>query len=117
MQAAGNLVAVAPELPARVELRQDDGQCRQAALLGHGADRDARAVVAHGHRIVRMKGHLDAPGTACQGLVDRVVDHLIDEVVEPPRARRADVHARAQPDRLEAFEHSDVFSGVSSFSH
>jgi hypothetical protein len=36
--------------------------------------------------------------------------------MEPPRARRADVHARAQADRLEALEDSDVFSGIGSFS-
>src|SRR5919108_3466328 len=32
-------------------------------------------------------------------------------------ARRADVHARAQADGLEALEHGDVFSGVGRFGH
>ena len=63
-----------------------------------------------------MEGHLDKVGAPCEGLVDRVVDHLEDQVMESPRARRADVHARAQPDRLEALEDSDVFSGIRSFS-
>src|SRR5437764_14150099 len=63
-----------------------------------------------------MEGHLHEIGTPRKSLVDRVVDDLEDQVVKAPRARRADVHARAQPDRLEALEDSDVFSGIGSFS-
>ena len=50
-------------------------------------------------------------------LVDGVVDDLVDEVVEAAGARRADVHARAQPDRLETFEDGDVLCGVASLGH
>ena len=64
-----------------------------------------------------MKSDLDPVGTPGECLVDRVVDHLVDEVMEAARARRADVHARAQPDRLETLENGDVLGGVSSFSH
>ena len=46
------------------------------------SDRDARAVVADGHRLVRMDGHLEQIAAAGQGLVDRVRDHLVGEVVE-----------------------------------
>ena len=63
-----------------------------------------------------MKDHLEVVVPACEGLVDGVVDDLVDEVVEAPRARRTDVHARAQADRLEAFEHGDVLGGIGSFS-
>ena len=49
---------------------------------------------------------------ARQGLVDGVVDHLVDQVMQAPRAGRADVHARAQPDRLEALQDGDVLCGV-----
>ena len=64
-----------------------------------------------------MERHLDEVGAARHGLVDRVVDHLEDEVMEPPGARRADVHAGSQPDRLETLENSDVFCCVSCFCH
>ena len=67
--------------------------------------------------MVRVEGDLDPVVPAREGLVDRVVDDLVDEVVEAPEARRADVHARAQPDRLEALENGDVFCGVGRFSH
>ena len=54
---------------------------------------------------------------ARERLVDGVVDDLVDEVVEAARARRADVHAGAQADRLEALEHGDVLCGVRSLGH
>jgi hypothetical protein len=115
VQAAGDLVPVAAELPARVQLRQDDRH-RRLPLVLHHVDRDAGAVVGHGHRVVGVEGHLDQVRSPCERLVDRVVDHLEDEVMEPASARRADVHARAQPDRLEALENGDVLGGIGSFS-
>jgi hypothetical protein len=115
MQAAGDLVAVAAELAACVQLRQDHRH-RRLLLVLHHVDRDAGAVVAHGHRVVRVKRHLDQVRSSRERLVDRVVDNLEDEVMEPASARRADVHARAQPDRLEALENGDVLGGIGSFS-
>ena len=55
---------------------------------------------------------LDVVATARESLVDRVVDHLEDEVVEASRAGRADVHAGPQPDRLEALENGDVLGCI-----
>jgi hypothetical protein len=116
VQAAGDLVPLAAELAAGVELGQHDGQGRQT-LLGHDVDGDARAPVAHGHGVVGVDGDLDPVVATRESLVDRVVHSLVDEVVEPARARRADVHARPQPDRLEPLEDGDVFCGIGGFSH
>ena len=117
MEAARDLVRglLAAELAARVELRQHDRQGGHA-LVGHLVDGDPRAVVDHRHRAVRMDGQLDRVGAPGEGLVDSVVDHLEDELVEPTDARRADVHARPQPDWLEALENGDVLGGIGSFS-
>ena len=49
-----------------------------------------------------------AVALAREGLVDAVVDDLVDEVVESPRPGRADVHARPAADRLQALEDRDV---------
>ena len=49
---------------------------------------------------------------AGERLVDGVVDHLVDEVVEAARAGRADVHAGSLADRLEALEDGDVLGAV-----
>ena len=115
VQAAGDLVAALPELAAGVELGQDDRQRRQPLVLHH-VDRDARAVVLDGHRLVRMDRHLEQVAPSRERLVDRVRDHLVGEVMEAPGPRRADVHPGPFPDRIESFEDSDVLCGVGGFS-
>jgi hypothetical protein len=47
-----------------------------------------------------------------QRLVDAVVDHLVDEVVEAAGAGGADVHAGPSAYRFEALENRDVFGVV-----
>src|SRR6478672_4572848 len=94
-----------------MELCQDDGHGRQA-LVGDDVDRDAAAAVTDRDRVVGVDRDLDRLVVAGQGLVDGVVDDLVDEVVKPPRTRRADVHPRPQTDRLETFEHGDVLGRV-----
>ena len=51
--------------------------------------------------------HHDPVAVAGQRLVDRVVDDLPDQVVQAALTGRADVHARALADRLEALEDLD----------
>ena len=116
VETAGDLVAVAAELPAGVQLRQDDGE-RGLPLVLHHVDRDAAAGVGDGDRVVRVDGDLDDLVVAGHGLVDGVVDELVDEVVKPSRAGRADVHAGSQTDGLEAFEDRDVLSGIGGVCH
>ena len=47
-----------------------------------------------------------------QGLVDRVVDDFVDEMVQPRRARGPDVHRGTLPDRLEALENFYLVGAV-----
>src|SRR5439155_18738123 len=70
-------------------------------------------AVANGDRVVWMDRDLDRVVVARQRLVDGVVDDLADEVVEAPDPGRADVHAGAEPDGLQALEHGDVLGRVS----
>ena len=107
VQAAGNLIAAAAELAARVQNRIDDRDGRQAGLLLH-ADRDAAAVVPHINDVARQDLDVDAVAVAGKRLIDRVVDDLIDEVVQAARPRGADVHARALPDGLQTLENLDL---------
>ena len=112
VQAARHLVAAAvAELSAGVQHREHDLD-RRPALLLHHRHRDAAAVVGLGHRVVGVDRHGDRRGEAGERFVDRVVDELVDEVVQSALARRADVHAGAQPDRLEALQHGDVLGVV-----
>ena len=100
VQTAGDLVVGGVELAAGVELGEHD------LHRGHGlaggqrlvVDRDAAAVVDDGDGVVDVDGDVDARGVAGEGLVDGVVDDLIDQVVQAHLARGADVHGRAQAD-------------------
>ena len=86
VQAAGDLVHVAAELAAGVQLRQHDLDARQPRP-GDQVDRDAAAVVRARHRAVGVQRHDHVVATPGERLVDRVVEHLVDEVVQA-RARR-----------------------------
>ena len=73
---------------------------RGATLLLHDVDRNAAAVVGDRAAVVGMEVDLDRPRCARLGLVDRVVDDLVNQVMETPGSGRADVHTRALADRL-----------------
>ena len=93
-----------------MENGQHDFRRRLAA--GVQVDRNAAAVVDDGDRVVDVDGDVDLIAESGQRLVDRVVDDLVDEVVQPGRAGGPDVHRRALPHRLEAFEDLDLVGAV-----
>ena len=112
VQAAGDLVAAAvAELAAGVQHRQHDLDGR-AALLLHDRDRDAAAVVDDRDRVVGVDRDRHLGAEAGQRLVDGVVHDLVDEVVQAHDAGRADVHAGALADGLEALQDGDVLGVV-----
>ncbi len=75
-------------------------------------DRNAAAIVHDGDGAVRIETHIDGVAIAGERLVDRVVDDLVDQVMEAVRVRAPDVHRRALPDGLEAFQNLNVFTGI-----
>ena len=111
VQAAGDLVHVAAELAAGVQLRQHDLDARQPRL-GDQVDRDAAAVVRARHRSIGMQRHDHVVATPGERLVDGVVEHLVDEVMQAARTRGADVHAGSTADRLESLEDRDARCAV-----
>jgi len=61
--------------------------------------------------------HLDRPAVPHDVFVDRVVDHLLEQHVDPIVRRTAvsqlaDIHPRSQPDVLPPVQRSNVFFGV-----
>ena len=86
VEPTGDLVALAAELAAGVEHREHDLGRRLVGVLGMRVDRDAPPVVDDAAAAIGQKGHIDAGCVARERLVDRVVDHLVDEVMEPRRA-------------------------------
>ena len=110
VQAARDLVAVVVELAAGMEHGEHDFRGRATALVHVG--RDAAAVVDDGDRVVDVNGDVDLAREAGQRFVDGVVDDLVDEMMQPGRPGRADVHRRPLAHRLEAFEDLDAFCAV-----
>ena len=120
VKAAGHLVGAVVELAARVQDRHDDLE-RRDPLHRVQVDGDAAAVVDDRDGVVGVHrdGYLGAE--AGHGLVDGVVHDLPYEVVQTAGGRRADVHARALADGLEALEDLDlsaiVFGILGSLCH
>jgi len=112
VQATGDLVAVSvAELAAGVQGGEHHLRGRPF-LLGVHVDGDPAPVVCDGAAVVGVQDHADAVAMARERLVDRVVDHLVDEVVKPTRASRADVHPGALANRLQPLEDGDVLGAV-----
>ena len=104
MQAAGDLVASAAELAARVQNGENDLECALAGLLLN-VNGYAAAVIAHADDVARLDDDLDAVAVAGECLVDGVVNYLVNQVVQTRRRGRADVHARTLSDRLQSLQH------------
>lgn len=113
VQTTRDRVAAAAELSAGMQDRHDD--LDRGATLGRvDVDGDASAVVDDTDTAVVEQRHLDVVAVAGEGLVDRVVDHLVDEVVQTTLSGRADVHAGTLAHGLESFEDRDVAGTVPS---
>src|SRR5581483_12017885 len=112
VQAARDLVALAAELAAGMEGREHDLGRRDPRVLGVLVDGNAPAVVDHPAAAVLQEGDLDPVGMAGHGLIDGVVDDLVDQVVEARGTGRSDVHPGAFPDRFQALEDRDVLGVV-----
>jgi len=106
-----HLVAPAAELAAGVQARQHQFEGGNAFLLVD-VHRDAAPVVFDLDAPVGVKRDGDPGRIPGESLVDRVVHHLVDQVVEAARGGGPDVHARAPPDMLPALEDLDLLGGV-----
>ena len=112
VQAAGGLVVAGLELAAGVEHGEDHFERGLLRLRVH-VDRNPAAIVFdRDRRAVLVQRDADVRGVAVHRLVDRVVENLPDQMMQPGGADAADVHAGPLADRLEAFENGDVFCGV-----
>ncbi len=111
VQPARDLVPAAAELAARMEYGHDRlDRCLARLLLD--VDGDATAVVGDAAPAVCPDNHLHPVAVTRHRLVDRVVDELLDQVVEAGLVGRADVHPGPAPDGFKPFEYLDVLSGV-----
>ncbi len=110
VQPPRHLVAVVVELAARVQHGHDHFGRGPPALVHVG--RNAAPVVDDRDRVVDVDGDVDRVAETRERLVDGVVHHLVDQVVEPEHAGRADVHRGPLAHRLEALEDLDLVGAV-----
>ena len=106
METPGDLVALLVELPPRMQGGHDHLGGR-AVLGGMHVHGDAAAVVHHRHAVALVDEDLDLLAVARQRLVDGVVHHLVDEVVQSVGTGGPDVHGGALSDGVESFEDLD----------
>jgi len=111
VEAAGDLVRVLVELSAGVELGQHHLEGADA-LLGMDVDGDAASVVVDPDHVALLDGHLHFGAVPGEGLVDRVVDDLVHQVVESVGTGGPDIHAGPQPDCLQSLQDLDLIGGV-----
>ena len=110
VQPAGVLVRALAELAAGVQVREHQLDRRHLELLVH-VHRDAAAVVLHRHRAVHVDRHLDLVAIPGQVLVDRVVEHLVNAMMQSILVGIADVHPGPLAHGFQALEFVN-FGGV-----
>ena len=109
-----DFIAAVAEFAAGVEHGQDDLHGGFPAFVHvHG---DAAAVIHDGDAVVPVDGHFHMVAVARQRLVDGVVHHLVNEMVQAALGGAADVHARPHTNGLQAFEDLDLI-GVIGAGH
>ena len=118
VQTAGGLVGPLLELAAELEhghhaFERGDLAAHLLRQLVVAFDGDAAAVVLDGDRAVVVDRDADVLGEAGHGLVDRVVDDFVDQVVQAAGRGVADVHAgrsRTCSRSLRCCRSSEVYS-------
>ena len=111
VEATRDLVPPAAELATGVEHGEDHLEGR-LLLLGHDVHGDATAVIGHGGTTVLMESYDNLVREAAHGLVDGVVDYLVEEVMQAPGIGRADVHPGPSPDCLKPLQDLDLLGVV-----
>ena len=103
VQPAGHFVTAVVKLAAGVQLREHDFQSTYLRVLVC-LDRDTPAVVLDGATAVRVDTHADVITRSRHGLVNGIVQNLIDQMMESCAAAVADIHIRPFAHRLQAPE-------------
>ena len=105
VETAGGLVRTLLKLAAELEHRHHAFERGDLAihLLGElrmPVCRNATAVVLDGHTAIDVDHDIHMLGKARHAFVDRIVDHLVDEMMETAGGVVTDVHAEAFADML-----------------
>ena len=103
VQTAGYFVRIFIEFAARMQNGHDHFQCA-FLLLRVDPGRNAPSVIHHLYRIIFVNGHQDVLAVAGQRFVDRIIHHLIDQVMKTLFADIPDIHGRSFPNGFQTFQ-------------
>ncbi len=108
VQSAGDFVSRRIKFSTRVQ--RGHHHLRRGNFLAvnhHVVNRNAASVVNDRDRIVEMDGDFNLGGETSKSFVDGIVDHFVNEMMQPEFARRSDVHRRTFANRFHAAQHFD----------
>ena len=114
VQTAGDRVAAAAEFTAGVEHRQHDFDRGTTGFMH--VDRNAAAVIDHGHAVIRMNRDFNMSTETGQRFVDGVIYHFIHQMVQTARRSITDVHPRTFANGLQPFQDLNILRAVAGFT-
>jgi len=79
--------------------------------------RNARSIVYHLDTAITIQRHRDVVARASQGLIDGIIDHLVDQVVQCLDTGATHVHAGPTPDRFQPFQNLDLLRTILTLAH
>ena len=71
-------------------------------------NRDPPAVVDHSYAIVDVDRNLDLVAESRQGLIDGVIHHLIDQMMQSSFRGVSDIHSGSLSDRFQTLEDFNI---------
>ena len=111
MQTAGHLISAAAELTAGMQhCKYDSGSRDTLGMVYCG--RNAASVIYNADNVIRKYRYVDLSAVTCESLVNRVINDLINQMMQTALARGADVHARALSYSLKTLQDLYVVSAV-----
>ena len=111
MQTTRHRISAAAKLSAGMQHGKHNLD-RRALLYLVLLDGNTATVVCDPHRAIRKQGHGDGVAVTGKRLINRVVDHLIHQVVEAAFAGRTDVHSGAFTYGFQSLKDGDVVCAV-----
>src|SRR5271167_2773108 len=111
MQPAGYLVRAAIELAARMQHRMHHFE-RVALFRRMGPDRDSAPIVLDRYRVVAADCDINLSTKTRQCLIDRIIDNLRNQMMQPALCRVPDIHSGPLAHCLQPLQYPDRLSPV-----
>ena len=92
VQTAGHLISASAELTAGMQhCKYDSGRRDTLGMVYCG--RNAASVIYNADNVIRKYRYVDLGAVTCESLVNRVINDLVNQMMQTTLARGADVHA------------------------